>query len=235
MFSQSVIERLEYYVYFLQDPRNSDIFYIGKGEGNRVFAHVECAIKSTDTDNLKEEIIKDIIGSGHKVKHYILRHGLTEDEAFQLEAALIDFIGKDNLSNQQGGHDSRHDSSDFGIKTTDEISAMYDAEPLDTDIPIILININKLYHRKITDSELYESTRKSWKLGERKNKAKYAVAHYRGLTRAVYEIESWRPNKNRWEFIGKLAPDDIRFKLRYKSIKHLFKKGAANPIRYLNC
>ncbi len=233
MFSQSVIERLEYYVYFLQDPRNNTVFYIGKGEGNRVFAHVECAIKSTDTDNLKEEIIKDIIGSGHKVKHYILRHGLTEDEAFQLESALIDFIGKDNLSNQQGGHDS----SDFGIKTTDEISAMYDAVPLDTDIPIILININKCYHRKITDSELYESTRKSWKLGDRKNKAKYAVAHYRGLTRAVYEIESWQRDRKRkrWEFIGKLAPDDIRFKLRYKSITHLFKKGAANPIRYLNC
>lgn len=31
MFSQAVIEKLKYYVYFLQDPRNNEKFYVGKG------------------------------------------------------------------------------------------------------------------------------------------------------------------------------------------------------------
>lgn len=39
MFSQSVIEKLKYYVYLLQDPRDNSVFYVGKGVGNRVFQH----------------------------------------------------------------------------------------------------------------------------------------------------------------------------------------------------
>lgn len=144
MFSQSVIEQLDYYVYFLLDPRTNDVFYIGKGIGNRVFDHLEGAIE-TDVEAEKHSIIRDIIDSGNTVSHYILRHGLTEKTAFEIEAALIDFIGVNNLTNLQGGHYS----DDYGIKTVDEVSAMYDAKELSTDEPAILININKRYHREI--------------------------------------------------------------------------------------
>lgn len=140
MFSQSVIEKLEYYVYLLQDPRTNEIFYIGKGKGNRLFEHVEGA-KETDEKIEKLEKIREILNSGNTVKHCIIRHGMTEETAFDVEAALIDFIGLKNLSNIQGGHNS----SDFGIKTAEDISAMYEAEELNTDEPSILININKRY------------------------------------------------------------------------------------------
>ena len=33
-FSQAAIEKLNYYVYCLIDPRNNEVFYIGKGCGN---------------------------------------------------------------------------------------------------------------------------------------------------------------------------------------------------------
>lgn len=39
MFSTSIIEKLAYYVYCLIDPRDGNIFYVGKGVGNRVFHH----------------------------------------------------------------------------------------------------------------------------------------------------------------------------------------------------
>jgi hypothetical protein len=116
---------------------------------------------------------------------------------------------------------------------------MYEAEELSTAEPIMLININKLYHRDMTDTELYDATRKSWVVGSRREKAKYAIVTYRGLTREVYKIEEWYPvkvrGKTRWGFNGTKANNDIREKLRYKSIASFFSKGAANPIKYLNC
>lgn len=234
MFTQSVIEKLGFYVYFLQDPRTEEIFYVGKGVGNRVFNHLDGAIE-TDFETEKLAIIRSIVDSGNAVKHYILRHDLTEPASFEIEASLIDFIGMKNLSNLQSGHYS----GDYGLKTTDEITAIYDAEEFSTDKDILLININKLYHRKMTDEELYESTRKAWVLGSRKDNAKYAIATYRGLTREVYEIHDWYPiernGKQRWGFTGCLANDQLRKGLRYKSITSYFPKGAANPIKYINC
>lgn len=234
MFSQAVIEKIDYYVYFLQDPRTDDVFYVGKGNGNRVFNHLDCAIE-TDGVTEKLDTIKAIIEAGQKPRHYILRHGLSEQAAFEVEAALIDFIGVKNLSNLQSGHYS----SDYGIKTAEEISAIYEAEELSTDKSSILININKLYHREMTEKELYDATRKSWVLGNRKEKAQYAIATYRGLTREVYKIKDWfkveANGKTRWGFNGSVAEPEVRENLRYKSIASFFSKGAANPIKYLNC
>lgn len=234
MFGQAVIESLQYYVYFLLDPRDGDVFYVGKGAGNRVFNHMEDAIEE-ESESEKLDTIRDIINSGHKVKHYILRHGLTEKDAFEVEAALIDFVGMSNLSNLQGGHYS----SDYGIKTADEIIAMYQAEELLTAEPCMLININRLYDKKMTGFDLYEATRKSWVVGIRREKVKYVIATYRGLTREIYKVHNWYSSilngKSRWAFNGDIAHEDIRSILRYKSIKHFYKKGAANPIKYLNC
>jgi len=235
MFNQAVIEQLAFYVYSLNDPRTGETFYIGKGVGNRVFNHVECAVED-DQETDKLDRIRDIIKSGNEVGHNIVRHGLAEAVAFEVEAALIDFTGMGNLTNLMGGHYS----SDFGIKSSDEISAMYDSEDLVTDESVLLININKKYKRDLTEQELYDATRQAWVIGSRKSKAKYAIATYRGLTREIYQIDEWfsveRNGKTRHGFNGRVVTDEvIRNELRYKSIASFFKQGAANPIKYLNC
>ncbi|WP_201339313.1 hypothetical protein [Isorropodon fossajaponicum symbiont] len=71
---------------------------------------------------------------------------MSETVSFKVEAAVIDFIGMENLLNLQGGHYS----NDFGIKTAEEISAMYEASELNTSKPILLININKLYRKDMS-------------------------------------------------------------------------------------
>ena len=43
-FSPQVIDKLKTYVYRLIDPRNGETFYVGKGIGNRVFAHIRAEI-----------------------------------------------------------------------------------------------------------------------------------------------------------------------------------------------
>ncbi|MEY3885582.1 MAG: hypothetical protein RIS87_1357 [Pseudomonadota bacterium] len=230
MFSQSVIEQIGYYVYFLRDPIKNEVFYVGKGIGNRVFEHVSCALVEP-TESEKFERIRAIEKSGNSVQHFMLRHGLTESMAFEVEAAVIDFVGISNLVNLQSGHYS----TDFGIKTTDEVIAMYSAPLFATDEPVLLININKRFNREVTVDELYEATRKSWVVGNRRNKAKFAVATYRGLTREVYQINEWYQIDERWGFNGQLADEAIRTNLRYKSISEISERGAANPIRYFNC
>ena len=39
-FPPEVSAELKTYVYRLIDPRNGETFYVGKGRGNRVFAHI---------------------------------------------------------------------------------------------------------------------------------------------------------------------------------------------------
>jgi hypothetical protein len=231
MFDSATIENIKYYVYFLRDPRGAKkVFYIGKGVGNRVFEHVTCALKAS-TESEKYDQIRSILDSGEIVEHFILRHGLEEKEAFEIEAAMIDFIGLENISNEQGGHYS----SEYGLKTSEEVNAMYAAPPLHTVEDILLININKQYNSDMSPNDIYEATRKSWVLGDRRQKVKYVVATYRGLTREVYAVHDWFAVGDRWAFNGVVADFEIRESLRYKSVVNLFPRGSANPVKYINC
>ena len=90
MFDIKTIEHLKYYVYLLIDPKTDEPFYVGKGIGNRVFNHVKCALENEETSNSKYEEIRRIKDEGNDVKHLIVRHGLTEKNAFEIESALID-------------------------------------------------------------------------------------------------------------------------------------------------
>ena len=238
MFDNNSIEQLGYYVYALIDPDSKNPFYIGKGVGNRVFNHKTHAIKSTDA-SLKLDTIRAIIEKGQKVQHLILRHGLTEKEAFEVEAALIDFgnyVGFE-LSNLVDGHHAE----DRGLMTSDEVIRRYNAQPLNELLhEVIIININKKYKRGQSSEAIYQATKQAWVIGEnRRTTTKYALAEYTGIIIEVFEIKAWYPirsednkRKNRWGFTGTIAPPEVRNTYINKSIAHTKKRGAANPIKY---
>lgn len=139
MFSQSTIEQIGYYVYFLKNPNDRNIFYIGKGNANRVYTHLNLEdIQDAITD--KVAIIKEIINSGKIPEAFIIRHGLNEETAFEIESTLIDFVGINNITNVQRGRMS----SDYGIMSVDKVESLYNAKILKTEIPLILININEI-------------------------------------------------------------------------------------------
>ncbi len=87
--SDPVHERLGYYVYRLVDRRNDETFYVGKGKGGRILQHVTDA-RSSAIESRKLNRIREIEAGGSSVSFLIHRHGLTEKEAFEVEAALID-------------------------------------------------------------------------------------------------------------------------------------------------
>lgn len=242
MFDNLTVEKLEYYVYALINPITNKPFYIGKGKDNRVFAHKEDVLNNKDNtiSSLKADEIVSILKSGLDIKHIIIRHGLKEKESFLLESTLIDFINffDEKLTNLVCGHDSDF----FGIKTTNEIITQYNAPKLEALLhDIIIININKKYAQaRATNETIYEATKQAWVIGEnRRNKVKYALAEYQGIIIGVYKIDNWYPvttddNKTnkRWGFNGEIATDEISSQYMNKSIMHVKKQGAANPIRY---
>lgn len=238
MFDNKTSEYLEYYVYALIHPTTDKPFYIGKGIGNRLFNHKHCALNTEDS-SLKLDIIREITSSNLEVKHIVIRHGLTEKEAFEVEASLIDlgnYIGFD-LSNIMDGHYAEN----RGLMTSDEIIRRYNAKPLEALLhPAIIININKKYSRGNSSEDIYLATKQAWVVGEQKrNITKFALSEYAGIIIEVFEIKEWynvvtEDNKrnNRWGFNGVVASDEVRNLYINKSIAHTKKKGAANPIKY---
>src|SRR5438093_7783624 len=91
MFPADVVQKLKTYVYRLIDPRNGETFYIGKGQKNRVFAHMR-AEKDLQGDELGNKLkrVREIRLAGFEVAHVIHRHGLDEATAFEVESALMD-------------------------------------------------------------------------------------------------------------------------------------------------
>ncbi len=89
VFPPGVVDKLKTYVYRLIDPRNGETFYVGKGTGNRVFAHVR-AEQSLEDDELSNKLqrIREIRMAGFEVAHVIHRHGMDAKTAFEVEAAL---------------------------------------------------------------------------------------------------------------------------------------------------
>jgi uncharacterized protein len=237
-FPQSVIEQLGYYVYLLTDPETQQVFYVGKGTANRVFHHAWAAL-TTSTESDKLDRIRAILAKGKQVEYQILRHGLTEKEAFEVESALIDYIGMAALANAVVGFHS----DARGKMSVVDIIAKYNAPQVTITEPVILITLNRLYHQGMSAQDLYESTRGNWVIGSRgRSHARYAFAVFRGIIREVYSIHRWEPIENlnpvqktrhRWRFEGEVA-----LPLRHYvggSVEHYSKLGAQNPLRYVNC
>jgi hypothetical protein len=249
-FTQSVIEKIGAYVYLLLYPDTRKPFYVGKGRGNRVFQHALNALESpTETDKL--ETIRDIIASGKRVEYRIVRHRMSDEAAFEVESALIDYIGFEDLSNDVRGHHT----TERGLMTVEEITEKYNAKKVETfSEPCVLIIINKEYRKlkeamprkyfMIQDEEkiwkenferqLYQITRSSWKIGPKRNKARFALAVCDGLVREIYYIEKWSPVGNRWEFDGRKAEDWTDYQeYIHGDVSAFITKGAQNPIRYV--
>ena len=260
-FSEKALDALNgYYVYALVDPRNDKVFYIGKGIGNRVFSHEIESGKLPESEKKKLQKIRDIEENGYSVKRLIVNWGLSEDEAFIAEATLINLLNRMpeiQLTNEVSGHHV-HESL-----TTEEFELMYGAVPLekeDIKHSILVIKINKLYRRGMSEAELYDAVRGYWAASLKSietRKVKYVFGVYNGLIVAVYKPDAWYYGSelDKAPQRGILKPEDYeRLKSRVyftcndftalddegkfylnKSIVNLkVNQSAQNPITYLS-
>lgn len=92
-----------YYVYFLIDPTNQEIFYVGKGKGDRVSSHVKQAINGNVANAEKHKRITKILSDGGKVEEFIFEHYKEERDAFACEKFFIETIRSLGLTNIANG------------------------------------------------------------------------------------------------------------------------------------
>lgn len=247
-FSPVTKERMGCYVYLLLDPRDGRPFYVGKGKGDRVFNHLAAARRGADGD--KSDRIREIYEAGLEPKLDILRHGLDDASAFHVEAAalhVVELMGG-AVTNLVQGHGVA-----FGRMTAEELEARYNRRPATIDVPAVLIRISQEYHADLTPEQLYERTRRYWKVDlAQAARARYAFAVSDGIIRAVYEIDRWIPatedpeprdptrlrpdtggHLKRNAFVGRRA--DVMASTVGLTVDHIFQPGAQFPVRYVNC
>ena len=241
-FSNDTIEKLGYYVYRLVDPRNGQTFYVGKGKGNRIFQHVKGTIEYYDGEEKKKidenkdpyklRLIQEIREAGLEVIHIIQRWHLTENEAFEVESALIDaFPG---LANIQSGH-----GFEYGVCNAEELERRLSAktyeEPKDFGYMIIKVRwwrLNEMTDQFGGENSRYEATRGRWRINIPDiKKYPYVLSVTDGIVKEVYKVKEWHKAGERKEFTGEVAPEEIRkLFIDHRIPDYYSKKGMAYPV-----
>jgi hypothetical protein len=237
--SSEIIKEIKYYVYLLSDPITDEIFYVGKGKGNRFFSHLK---DTNESDKVRK--IQEIKAQGREPKIEFLVHGVEDEVTIKkIEAAVIDLIGKNKLTNKVGGYES----SNFGRMDLDQIKARYTSDEANITEKVVLIKLSETFRYNMDSMDLYDYTRGIWKVAEaRRKNVTHAFAVYDGIIQETYnvlqwfeagatytnriDIDAWKKNE-RWEFIGSIS-EEMRKKYRYKSVDRYWKIGNRNPIRY---
>jgi len=83
---------MDWYVYTIKDPRNDEIFYVGKGTGYRKKATLNT--KDKGMNFLKRAIIEDIRSVGLEPIVDIVERFNTEPESLIMEKSLIESLGR---------------------------------------------------------------------------------------------------------------------------------------------
>lgn len=233
-----------YYVYLLVDPSTRRPFYVGKGTGERFWSHGDAASQpieasflaaDADPDATRTERenrlakIREIRSNGRETEIAFARIRMSEEEAYLVEAALIDTLDRyaGRLVNEVRGHHTPN-----GLITLDDLERELTTDVFSTPTPAILIKLFDWvsevdpdtgrsgggFRSDMTPAEVLESVRAWWVLDpKRAANYQYVVAIHNGITRGVWEVEpgSWRhwtprPDRRlRWSFTGRDAPPEI--------------------------
>lgn len=206
-FSPQTSKALGHYVYALIDPRtqgidSNRIFYIGKGQGQRCFAHAALVSGSKDfptasnVSNLKRDLIREILDAGKHPRVEIVAHGLdSADHALQLEAVLIHVFG---LSNKQSGH-----HADKYWQSANQLEQRYGTPIIRSEIPgnILLVGLNESYRTNVSDQvKLAHSTLGDWGIDRSKaQNVDLIIGVYRGLMVSFFKTRKENGVAKLWQ------------------------------------
>ena len=218
-----VAEKLRPYVYRLIDPRDRHTFYVGKGNGDRLFRHARDELIATDKASVLDDklsVIRGIRQAGLKVEHAVHRHGMDETTAHEVESALIDAYP--SLTNSILGA-----GIDRGPATTAELNGRFAPTVIEFRHEVVLVRASKaMIHER---GCVYEAARKRWQLKpDRANSARYVLAIQKGcgICLEAYDDCAWtdcpdEPKKSEFTgrkaedaggvYVGQIIPDQLKY------------------------
>lgn len=217
---------MKYYVYFLINPIDNKIFYVGKGTGERMFIHEKKARKGISSNNNSKLFnkINEIHKLGLSIVYDKIFESDNEFEAYEIELLEINRIGIENLTNitttriyngvssnvKLGLKNSEKNKNRLEYLKTEEYRNKCKAINLGEKNPFYGKKWNELQRKKIIESN------KKPKTEEHKLKISNAV---KGLTKT----EEHRKNisaalRNSIKFYEKVRSDEYRKKQSKGSI-----------------
>lgn len=211
-FDRKVAKILGDYVYVLRDPRDNKVFYVGKGEGNRLFAHFNEADKvlkskkqNTWTAKLRRivEIWEEDLDVDWWIVRYNLKSGTTPPlDAFDVEASLIDVLEISQNGPALNDIAGRRKTT-RGILSADDVAALA-APTVNPKKPYPAVFIFPIQNALEQRANVYDATRRWWAVSQayRSLPTPVAVGIANGITQGIFEIKQWAPASGKWEFTG---------------------------------
>ncbi|REK80730.1 GIY-YIG nuclease family protein [Rhodococcus erythropolis] len=229
-FSEKVGKRLGQYVFALRDPRNDQVFHVGHGTGNQVFAPVFEALgelanlegadapaeSNAAVTAAKIARIREIYDAGSAVEHFVLLRSVsaatdsaaTTDEVVRgiVEALRITDAGE-GLTNLAG------DTSDKDARATrvEELALRYSADPApELPTPSIVLRVPASARPGATPEEIYELARAEWSAGAavRAEIGIPVLVFADSIIRGAFRAQSWEVSTRNadgsqlWRFNG---------------------------------
>lgn len=224
------------YVYRLIDSRSLETFYVGKGRGDRARMHAkgDRRLREKGKGIPKLERIRAIRkATGREPTIVIHRHGLSDKEAYEVEAALLQAYP--GLTNRARGHGSERGA--YVLEDgAGELATFTDDEPC----------LALAVHLRLAQGySAYDAARFCWPLRERRRKwVKYVLAVRHGTIVGVFVPTKWLLAQDMTEFPehrrrdlrglsgfrGRPAPKDVQ--KRYLGKRIPMKPGDRSRIHY---
>ncbi|WP_415394739.1 GIY-YIG nuclease family protein [Rhodococcus globerulus] len=227
-FSEKVGKRLGEYVFALRDPRNNQVFHVGHGTGNQVFASVfealgeldnlEGASGAADTPGVtaaKISRIREIYDAGSAVEHYVLIRSVSGADASGTADAVVSGIVEtlriseagENLTNLAG------EVTDKDLRATrvEEIALRYSADPApELPTPSVVLHVPGSARAGATAEEIYELARQEWAAGAavRAEAGIPVLVFADSVIRGAFRAQSWEVSTRNadgsmlWRFTG---------------------------------
>ena len=238
-FPAGASRSLKYYVYRLVDPRNGITFYVGMGSGNQVFAHAQGNLRvrpdDEETNDLRLDLIHEIVNSGLEVLPVIHRWGLDETTAFEGESAVLDCFPA-LIDKRKGQHHDRGTGN--AAQLVEGLSPEIYHEP---PFKYILIKItDEKIARMAEEGEedpIFAACHEAWKLNlEIAQDYDYVITSVRGIVKGIYQVAGWYPvagRVNRIGFLGYRAEQKLWDFFVDKRIPDVYRRrGVINPAQY---